>query len=108
VRSDKTRDLVALASVVNIQETGAASELRLQPAAFHHGVANLAPGIPWARRHAWSRPCQQARTPIQVDYDGESRELKRSSGGLLLTFGFALLSCTWCWPRSSRVSCIRW
>ena len=29
--------------------------------------------------------------PIQVDYDGESRELKRSAGGLLLTFGFALL-----------------
>ena len=28
VRSDKTRELVPLASVVNIQETGAASELR--------------------------------------------------------------------------------
>ena len=29
--------------------------------------------------------------PVQIDYDGESRELKRSAGGLLLTFGFALL-----------------
>jgi len=28
---------------------------------------------------------------VQMDYNGESRELKRSSGGLYLTFGFALL-----------------
>ncbi|HYP79228.1 MAG TPA: efflux RND transporter permease subunit, partial [Steroidobacteraceae bacterium] len=33
----------------------------------------------------------QGDTPIQVDYDGESRELKRSSGGLFLTFAFAIL-----------------
>ncbi len=29
--------------------------------------------------------------PVQIDYDGESRELKRSSGGLMLTFAFAML-----------------
>ena len=34
---------------------------------------------------------QQGQTPIQIEYDGESRELKRSSGGLMLTFAFAML-----------------
>ena len=34
---------------------------------------------------------QSQGLPIQIDYDGESRELQRSSGGMLLTFGFALL-----------------
>jgi multidrug efflux pump len=34
---------------------------------------------------------QQGDVPVQIDYDGESRELKRSSGGLALTFAFALL-----------------
>jgi multidrug efflux pump len=34
---------------------------------------------------------QQGDVPIQIEYDGESRELKRSSGGLMLTFAFAML-----------------
>jgi len=34
---------------------------------------------------------QAQNVPVQIEYDGESRELKRSSGGLVLTFGFALL-----------------
>ncbi len=45
VRSDKTRDLVPLASVVSIQETGAASELRRFNRQRSITVsANLAPG----------------------------------------------------------------
>jgi multidrug efflux pump subunit AcrB len=34
---------------------------------------------------------QRGDVPVQIEYDGESRELKRSSGGLMLTFAFALL-----------------
>ena len=34
---------------------------------------------------------QQGDVPVQIDYDGESRELKRSAGGLFLTFAFAML-----------------
>jgi multidrug efflux pump len=51
VRSDKTRDLVPLASVVTIQETGAASELRRFNRQRAVTVsANLAPGYSWATR----------------------------------------------------------
>ena len=37
------------------------------------------------------RVMQSGTQPVQIDYDGESRELKRSAGGLFLTFGFAIL-----------------
>jgi multidrug efflux pump len=95
VRSDKTRDLVALASVVSIQETGAASELRRFNRQRSITIsANLAPGYSLgdALTYMETTVREQARnTPIQIEYDGESRELKRSTGGLLLTFGFALV-----------------
>ena len=95
VRSDKTRDLVPLASVVNIQETGAASELRRFNRQRSITVsANLAPGYSLGEALTWMEKtvrAQAGRCRIQIEYDGESRELKRSAGGLLLTFGFALL-----------------
>jgi multidrug efflux pump len=95
VRSDKTRELVPLASVVNITETGAASELRRFNRQRSVTVsANLAPGYSLGEALAWMESTvreQAGKVPIQVEYDGESRELKRSAGGLLLTFGFALL-----------------
>jgi multidrug efflux pump len=95
VRSDKTRDLVPLASVVNIQETGAASELRRFNRQRSITVsANLAPGYSLGEALTWMEQTVRAQAkdvPIQIEYDGESRELKRSAGGLLLTFAFALL-----------------
>lgn len=95
VRSDKTQDLVPLASVVSIQETGAASELRRFNRQRSITVsANLAPGYSLGEALSYMEHTvrEQAKTvPIQIEYDGESRELKRSAGGLLLTFGFALL-----------------
>ncbi len=95
VRSDKTRDLVPLASVVSIQETGAASELRRFNRQRSITVsANLAPGYSLGEALTYMETtvhAQAKNVPIQIEYDGESRELKRSSGGLLLTFGFALL-----------------
>ena len=95
VRSDKTRELVPLASVVNIQESGAASELRRFNRQRSITVsANLTPGYSLGEALSYMETTvreQAGNVPIQIEYDGESRELKRSAGGLLLTFGFALL-----------------
>jgi multidrug efflux pump len=95
VRSDKTRELVPLASVVTIQETGAANELRRFNRQRSITVtANLADGLSLGDALTYMEQTvreQSQGVPIQIEYDGESRELKRSSGGLLLTFAFALL-----------------
>jgi multidrug efflux pump len=95
VRSDRSGELVPLASVVEIQETGAASELRrfnrlrsvMVTANLNAGYA-LGDALDYLEQVVRE---QQGEVPIQIEYDGESRELKRSSGGLMLTFAFALL-----------------
>ena len=95
VRSDRTRELVPLVSVVNTAETGAASELRRFNRMRSVSVtANLNPGYSLGEALDYMEQTVrelQGDTPIQIDYDGESRELKRSSGGLFLTFAFAIL-----------------
>ena len=95
VRSDKSRELVPLESVVSIHETAGASELRRFNRLRSVTVtANLNPGYSLgdALTYMENTVREQAEgVPVQIDYDGESRELKRSSGGLLLTFAFALL-----------------
>jgi multidrug efflux pump len=95
VRSDKTGELVPLGSVVEIQETGAASELRrfnrLRSLMI---TANLNTGYALGDALDYLEGVvreQRGDVPVQIEYDGESRELKRSSGGLMLTFAFALL-----------------
>jgi multidrug efflux pump len=95
VRSDRSGNLVPLASVVKVEETGAPAELRR----FNRQrsvtiTANLMPGYTLGEALDYMAGVvhEQAQgTPIQIDYDGESRELKRSAGGMILTFGFALL-----------------
>jgi multidrug efflux pump len=95
VRSDRSGELVPLASVVRTQETGAASELRRFNRLRSVTVsANLNPGFALGEALDYLEQVvreQQGDVPIQIEYDGESRELKRSSGGLMLTFAFALL-----------------
>jgi multidrug efflux pump len=95
VRSDRTRELVPLASVVSTQETGTASELRRFNRMRSVTVtANLNPGYSLGEALDYMEKTvreTQGTVPVQVDYDGESRELKRSAGGLYLTFGFAIL-----------------
>ncbi len=95
VRSDRSGQLVPLASVVEIQETGAASELRRFNRLRSVTVtANLNPGFALGDALDYLEQVvreQQGEVPIQIEYDGESRELKRSSSGLMLTFAFALL-----------------
>jgi multidrug efflux pump len=87
--------LVPLESVVSTRETSAASELRRFNRMRSVTVtANLAAGYPLGEALTYMEKTVrdlQGEIPVQIDYDGESRELKRSSGGLLLTFGFAML-----------------
>jgi len=95
VRSDSTRQLVPLASLVNVAELAAPSELRrfnrLRSVTL---TANLAPGYSLGEALTYLETVVRELAPegrVQLDYNGESRELKRSAGGLYITFGFALL-----------------
>jgi multidrug efflux pump subunit AcrB len=95
VRSDKGRELVPLASVVETRETGAASELRRFNRMRSVTITgDLAGGYPLGEALDYLEQtvrAQQGDVPVQIEYDGESRELKRSAGGLFLTFAFAML-----------------
>jgi multidrug efflux pump len=95
VRSDKSRALVPLATLVQVQETGGVSELRRFNRLRSITIsANLEPGYSLGDALTYLEGVvrEQAKgVPVQIDYDGDSREFKRSSGGLSLTFGFALL-----------------
>jgi multidrug efflux pump len=95
VRSDKTRELVPLASLVIVNESGGASELRRFNRQRSVTVtANLVGGYALGDALKFMEDTIRAQshgTPVQIDYDGESREHKRATGGLALTFAFALL-----------------
>jgi multidrug efflux pump len=94
VRSDSTRSLIPLASLVRIDETAGATELkrfnRLRSVTVS---ANLAAGYSLGDALDYMDGVVREMVPptVQMDYNGESRELKRSASGLYLTFGFALL-----------------
>jgi multidrug efflux pump len=95
VRSDRNGNLVPLESVVSTRETTAASELRRFNRMRSVTVtANLAAGYTLGDALKYMDTTVhdlKGEVPVQIDYDGESRELKRSSGGLMLTFAFAML-----------------
>ena len=95
VRSDKTRALVPLASLVKIQESAGPTELRRFNRVRSVTVsANLAPGYSLGEALTYLEAVVHELNPsggTQIDYNGESRELKRSAGGLFLTFAFALV-----------------
>jgi multidrug efflux pump len=95
VRSDTTRQLVPLASLVRIEEQAAPSELRRFNRLRSVTVsANLAPGYSLGDALTYLEGLVRELSPdgrVQLDYNGESRELKRSAGGLYLTFAFALV-----------------
>jgi multidrug efflux pump len=95
VRSSRSGQLVPLANVVEVKEGSAASQLRRFNRMRSVTVsANLAAGYALGDALDYLVQVvreQQGDVPVQVDYDGESRELKRSTGGLFMTFAFALL-----------------
>jgi multidrug efflux pump len=94
VRSDRTRALVPLASLVKIKELAGPSELkrfnRLRSVTLS---ANLTGNYSLGEALVYLEGVIREEAPagVQIDFNGESRELKRSASGLYLTFGFALL-----------------
>ncbi len=94
VRSEKTAALIPLASLVKIEEVAGPMELkrfnRLRAVTIS---ANLAAGYSLGDGLAYMEGVVRSLAPVgtQIDYNGESRELKKSASGLYLTFGFALL-----------------
>jgi multidrug efflux pump len=94
VRSDRTRSLVPLASLVQIKELAGPSELkrfnRLRSVTLS---ANLTGNYSLGEALTYLEGVVREEAPggVQIDFNGESRELKRSASGLYLTFGFALL-----------------
>ncbi len=95
VRAARTSEPVPLASVVSIEEAGAASELRrfnrmrsVTISGDLVGSYALGDALTYLEQVVLDN---RGEVPVQIDYNGESRELKRASGGLVLTFAFALL-----------------
>jgi multidrug efflux pump len=94
VRSDRTKALVPLASLVQIKELAGPSELkrfnRLRSVTLSANLTgNYSLGE--ALNYLEGVIREEAPAGVQIDFNGESRELKRSATGLYLTFGFALL-----------------
>jgi multidrug efflux pump len=94
VRSDRSRSLVPLASLVHINEIAGPSELkrfnRLRSVTLSANLTgNYSLGE--ALKYLEGVVREEAPQGVQIDFNGESRELKRSASGLYLTFGFALL-----------------
>ena len=94
VRSERTRALVPLASLVQINELAGPSELkrfnRLRSVTLSANVSgNYSLGEALDYLEGVIR--EEAPQGVQIDFNGESRELKRSATGLYLTFAFALL-----------------
>ncbi|RMF08666.1 MAG: efflux RND transporter permease subunit [Alphaproteobacteria bacterium] len=94
VRSGNSGALVPLSSLVTLEERGTAAALnrfnRLRAVTIS---ANLAPGYTLGEALEFLELAARQSLPpnAQIDYKGESRELKDASGALIFTFGLAIL-----------------
>lgn len=94
VRSSTTRQLVPLSSLVTIEETAGPTELkrfdRLRSITIS---ANLAQGYSLGEALGYMESLIRTELPAHavINYDGESREFKRSGDALYVTFMLALL-----------------
>jgi multidrug efflux pump len=95
VRSERSGAMVPLAALVQVDESAGPSQLRrfdrLRAITI---TANLAPGYALGDALDYMDATIRAEVPdggIQVNYDGESRELRQSGSRLWITFAFALL-----------------
>ncbi len=94
VRSERGGGMVPLSSLVTVEEVAGASALRRFDRLRSINIsANLAPGYSLGEALEYVEGVIREEVPqgVRIAYDGESRELKKSSSGLWLTFGFALL-----------------
>jgi multidrug efflux pump len=94
VRSSTTGALIPLSAVVRAEETAGPAELkrfdRLRAITLS---ASLAPGYSLGEALDYVEGVIREEVPegVQVNFDGESRELKQSGARLWVTFAFALL-----------------
>jgi multidrug efflux pump len=94
VKSERSGALIPLSALVNAEETAGPAQLkrfnRLRSITIS---ANLAPGYSLGEALDYLETAIRDEVPegLQINYDGQSRELKESGGKLWLTFGFSLL-----------------
>jgi multidrug efflux pump len=94
VRSDVTGELISLSSLTNVVSGADAGRLnrynRLRAITIS---ANLSPGYSLSEALEFLEDVVRTELPLsaQIDYKGESLELKESEGGLLFAFVLALL-----------------
>jgi multidrug efflux pump len=94
VRSESSGELVPLASLVTLEETSGARELRrfnqLRSITL---VGGLAPGYSLGNALDYMEQIIAEEVPegVRIDYDGESRELKKTGGAVYFTLLLALV-----------------
>ena len=94
VRSDRTGELIPLASIVELQETAGATQLsRFNRLRSVEISAALAPGYTMGEAVKWFETTAKRELPpgATLMWDGESGDYVRSGGQLYLTFMFAVV-----------------
>jgi len=94
VRSSTTGELVPLSNLVRIEEVAGPVELRRFDRMRAVTIsANLSPGYSLGEALDWLENLIRTELPshAQINYDGESREFRRSGGALYETFVLALV-----------------
>ncbi len=95
VRSDRTQALIPLSNLITYTETADSGSLnrynRLRAITLK---ANLAPGYTLGQALDYLQAAAKKVLPpeARIDFKGESREFKESSGAIYLTFLFALVA----------------
>jgi multidrug efflux pump len=93
VRSERSGELIPLSNLTRLEDQAGPGQLnrfnRLRAVTIS---ANLADGYTLGEALDWLEGVVRAELPstAQIDYRGESRDLRESSGALLFTFGIAL------------------
>jgi multidrug efflux pump len=95
VRSDRTGELVPLATLVNLETVGDSAERRrmnrqaaVTISASIGGNAAIGDALTELEQIANEEIGDE---PIAIDYTGQARQFKQASGAILFAFGFALL-----------------
>ena len=94
VRSERSPQLIPLASLVRLEEVAGPKELKrfnqLRSVTLN---ASLAPGYSIGEAVTWMEELIARALPAEarIDFDGEAREYKRSGNAIYLTFGFAMI-----------------
>jgi multidrug efflux pump len=94
VKSERTGSLIPLSALVDVKESAGPAQLRRFDRMRAITIsANLAPGYSLGEALDYLEKTIRSEVPegLQINYNGESRELKQTGGKLWLTFAFALL-----------------